>query len=75
MCESGALAQGLIRFGFLDRVEVLALHVFDQGNLEHGAIAHFAEDGRNAIEPRQLGGSQPSLAGDQLIAVPDAADH
>ena len=53
----------------LDRVEVLALEVLDEGELELSLVVELADDGRDALEPGRLGRAKPPLAGDQLVAV------
>ncbi len=55
--------------GRLDRVEILALEVLDQRELELVAVGELADDGRDALEPGRWRGPQPALAGDELVAV------
>ena len=64
----------LERFGLFDRVEVLALDVFDDGELGHLAIVHVANLHGHLAPVGGLGGTQAALAGDQLEAVARAAD-
>ena len=60
-----------VREGRLDRVEVLALQVLDEGELELLAVRELADDGGDPLEAGGDGGSKPSLAGDELVAVED----
>ena len=55
----------------LDRVEVRALDVLDEGQLELIAIGELADDRRDPLEAGQLGGPDATFAGDELIAVED----
>src|SRR5438874_11598648 len=64
------LAVGL---GLLERGEVLALHVLDQGELEAVLGAGLAHDDREPLEAGAHRRAQPALAGDQLVAPRDAA--
>ena len=65
----------LERLGLFDRVEILALDVFDDGQLGHLAIVDVADLHRHLLPVGGLGGAEAALAGDQLVAVADAADH
>ena len=58
-----------IGIGRLDRVEVFALEVLDQGELELIAIGELAHESRDAVEPGGLGRPKPPLTGDELVAV------
>src|SRR6185437_14185254 len=55
--------------GLLERGEVLALDVLDQGDLEGGAIVELLDDDRHLVELRELRGAPAPLAGDDLIGV------
>jgi hypothetical protein len=55
--------------GHLDRVEILALHVLDERELELVAGGQLPDHRRHAFEPGQLGGTDAPLAGDELVAV------
>ena len=57
------------------RVEVLALEVLDERELELIAIGELADDGRDAIEAGGLCRAQPPLAGDELVAVDRLGDE
>ena len=63
----------LERLGLFDRVEVLALDVFDDGQLGHLAVVDFADLHRHLPPVGGLGGAEPALAGDQFVAFADAA--
>ena len=59
----------------LDRVEVLALEVLDERDLQLGLVIELADDRRDALEPGRGGGAQPPLAGDQPVAVDRLGDE
>ena len=58
-----------IGIGGLDRVEILALEVLDEGELELIAIGELAHESRDAIEAGGLRRPKPPLTGDELVAV------
>ena len=58
-----------IRVGGLDRVEVLALEVLDERELELIAIGQLAHERRDPVEAGGLRRAQPPLTGDELVAV------
>ena len=47
-----AIDQRLIAFGLLDRVQVLALDILDQGQLGAAAVVMVADQRRDAVQPR-----------------------
>ncbi len=57
------------RLGELDRVEVLALHVLDERELEGDVGRDVLHDDHHFTEARLLRCAPPSLAGDDLEAV------
>src|SRR5690606_1944031 len=61
----------------LDRIEVLALDVLDERQLEaRSRVSGVPQDGRYGLEPGDAGGPQPSLTGDQLVAaIGQGTDH
>lgn len=70
------LLQALQGQGFFQRVEVLALDVLDQRHGDGGFVGHFADHGRDGVQPGLLGGAPAPLTGDDLVAVvADRADH
>ena len=58
-----------VGIGRLDRVEILALEVLDERELELIAIGELAHERRDALEAGGLGRPQAPLAGDELVAV------
>src|SRR4051812_46013000 len=58
-----------IGLGLLDRVEVLALDILDQRDLERLLVAEFAHDGGDFVEPGALRRAPAPLAGDDLEAM------
>ena len=65
-------AEALGRF---DRVEVLALQVLDQRDLELRAVVELADDRRDPLEAGRDGRSQAPLPGDELVAVDGLGDE
>src|SRR5690606_7569984 len=62
------LDQALQRARLLERVQVLALDVLDQGHRDRGLVRDVADDGRHDLEARHLRGPPAPLAGDDLVA-------
>ena len=63
---------------FFDRVQILALDVFDQRHLEQRLLLagrHVAHDDRHAQEAGELCGAPAAFAGDDLKSIADLADH
>ena len=69
LAEPELLDQLAVGFRRLERIEILALEVLDEGELELLAIGELADDRGDAFETGRLGGAQPPLAGDELVAV------
>jgi hypothetical protein len=59
----------LICFGFLDRIQILALDILDERDLERLDIIEFANDDRDLVKLRPLRRPPAPLAGDDLIAA------
>ena len=57
------------RVGLLDRIEVLALDVLDERQLELLAIGQLADHGWNALEAGEAGRPDATLAGHDPVAV------
>ena len=68
----GELAVGV---GFLHRVEVGPLHIFDEGYGELVALSHLADDRWDVVQAGHLGRSDPSLSRDQLVSVEHFCDE
>ena len=58
-----------------DRIQVLALEVFDQRQLERFDIVRLAYGYWHPIQPGALSGAESALAGDQLVAINDRTDE
>ena len=67
--EVEVLDELLVRGRLLERVEILAVDVLDEGVLERGGVVDVADDGRDRREPGPLGRPPAPLAGDELVAV------
>lgn len=64
------VGQAAVGARLLDRVEVFALDVLDEGELEHVGVVDVADDGRNGLQARLARGPQTPLAGDEFEASP-----
>jgi hypothetical protein len=62
-----ALDQELVPLPLLDRVQILALHVLDDGDLDRFLIAQCTDDDRNVVKIGELGRAPAALAGDDLV--------
>jgi hypothetical protein len=61
--------QAAIALGLLERGEILALDVLDEGDLEGVAIVELLDDDRHFMKLRELRGAPAPLAGDDLVGV------
>ena len=61
--------------GLLQRAQLLALDVLDQGQLEQAVVRDFAHHDGHGGEPRLLRGAPAPLARDDLVALAVAADE
>ena len=61
--------QPAIGLGLLDRVEILALDILDERDLERLGVAEVADDRRNFVQPRPLRRPPAPFAGDDLEAM------
>ena len=59
----------------LEGIEILALQVLDQGELELIAIGELPDHRRDAFESGRLCGPETSLAGHELVAVHRLGDQ
>ena len=69
------LGQRAIAFRFLDEIQILALQVLDQRDLQGLTVGHIHDDDRHLLELGILGGTKAALPRDQLIPVTDPADE
>ena len=69
------LDEPLVGLGFFDGVEVLALDVLDEGDLERFRLRHVADDDRQLVQARPLRGAPSPLAGDEEVSVAVPADE
>ena len=67
--QGEVLDELLIRGGFLERVQLFALHVLDDRLLEHRCVVGGADDRGDRLEPDPARGTPAALARDQLEAV------
>ena len=54
---------------FLERVQVLALDVLDEGERDGVLVVDAAQHGRDVVQARHLRGAPAALAGDDLVAL------
>ena len=52
----------------LDGIQIFALDIFDERELERLLVADFAQHSRHAQKLRALRGAPSALAGDQLVS-------
>src|ERR1700729_2137009 len=57
-----------------ERIEVRALHILDDGDLERFAVPRLNDDDGNLMETRPLRRSPAALASDDFVSVGDARD-
>jgi hypothetical protein len=70
-----AILESAVAVGFLDRIQVLALQVFYQRELQSFMIARVPYYHRNVTQPGLHSGAPAALAGDQLEPVVFGTDH
>jgi hypothetical protein len=67
--QAEVLLQGGVGLGFFDRVQVAALQVLDQRQLEQAAVVDRVENrDRHLGEARKARGAPPALAGDDRVS-------
>ena len=57
--------------GLFDRIQVLALQIFNQGQFKNLPVAGLADDGRCIREAKFARRAPPAFARDQLVLVAD----
>ncbi|CAM5215651.1 hypothetical protein BTHI11S_03443 [Bosea thiooxidans] len=67
--------QPLITGRFLDRIEIRALHVLDDGDLQRFAIIRLDQDHRDVVQLGPLRGAPAPLTGDDLVSVDHARNR
>jgi hypothetical protein len=67
--ELELLHQLLVTLGFLERVKVLALEIFDEGEFEHGRVVGLPDNHRDVLQPGQLRRPPTAFAGNQFEVV------
>ena len=75
LAQPEVVDQLAIGVGGLERIEILALEVLDEGELELIAIGELPHDGRDPLETGRLGGAKAALAGDELVAIDRFGDE
>ena len=65
--------QRAIAFGLFERIEIGALHVFDDGNLQRFGIGRFDDDDGHFVQAGALRRAPAPFAGDDLVGVGRAA--
>jgi len=69
--EREFLDETRVGFGFLDGVEVGALEILDERELEHVAVAGLAHDDRQRVESRLTRRAPAAFASDELVLAVD----
>ncbi len=72
--EAEFAGEALVGAGLLDRIEILALEVLDDGDLHRLLVGDLADDGRDGGFSGALRGEPAALAGDELVASGMLAD-
>ena len=67
MSEPKLTHQALQTLGFFQGVQVLALNVFDQRHGGGRLVGHVAHQHGHALQPRQAGGTETPLPGNDLV--------
>ncbi|MCU0633840.1 MAG: hypothetical protein MUE41_03105 [Gemmatimonadaceae bacterium] len=62
------LGQAFVAFGFVERVEVSALEVFDEGEGEQGLVVDVANNGGDCGPAECGGGAEAAFTGDEFEA-------
>ena len=75
LAEAELVDQLAVRFRGLERIEILALEVLDEGELELVAVGELADDRGDAFETGRLRSPEPALPGDELVAVDRLGDE
>jgi len=55
--------------GFFQGIQILALHVFDQGHGGRGLVVHVLDQHRHLGQPGDLGRAEAAFAGDDLVGI------
>ena len=72
LCQPELLDEPSIALGLLEGVEVGALEVLDQGQLEGLGRRDVTDHGRDLVQARELRGPPAALAGDESVVGPVA---
>jgi hypothetical protein len=75
LSQSEFLDQAVEGVALLDGVQIFALEVFNERHFDGALLWHVAHDDGNAVERRPLRSAPAAFAGDQLIAMAEAAHH
>ena len=67
--QAVVLDKGAVACGFLHRVQVLPLEVFDQAQLHDHAVVGLDDDGWDLGKARHAGGPPPAFSGDDLVVA------
>ena len=63
-----------VALGFFERIEILALQIFDQRQLQHGAIIRLTDDHRHLAQTQKLRRAPASFTGDEFELLAFLAD-
>ena len=74
LLQAEFIDQAQIGFRLFDRIEIVALDVFDDGELELLLFGRIPYDDRDGLESDPLGRLETPLAGNELIALAFATD-
>jgi hypothetical protein len=69
MCTAEIVQQLLVGRGFLQRVQVAAVQVLQQGVAKHRVVLCLPDNGRDRAQAGLLGGAPPSLPHYEFVAT------
>ncbi len=69
------VGQRVVAHGFFQRIEIGALDVLDDGDLQRLAVADLEQQNRDLVQAGALRRPPPPLAGDDLVGIDGAGDR
>ena len=73
--QAAFLHQALVAHRHLDRIQVLALDVLDDGHLQHALVVRVADVGGNHVHPGLRARAETAFTADDLVLGPLLADR
>src|SRR5947209_5860010 len=69
MGQLHVVQEDLVGTRLLDGVQLFPLDVLDQGDLKQTVVRDLPDDGRDSLDPRDLGGAPAALTRDEPVSV------